>query len=92
MEMSQRSTQIGATGNGRRVQPPPGTRSAAEIRNDIVAQREQLAGSVDQLRDRWGEVTNVRRQVAKHKTELLIGAAVVGFVVGGVIALGRRRR
>ena len=91
MEMSHGSTHAGATGNGRAVQPPPGTRSAAEIRNDIVAQREQLAGSVDQLRDRWGEVTNLRRQVSKHKTELLVGAAVVGFVVGGIVALSRRR-
>jgi hypothetical protein len=91
MEMSKGSTELGATGNGRQPMPPPGTRSAAEIRNDIVRQREQLAGSVDQLRDRWGEVTNLRRQVAKHKTELLVGAAVVGFVVGGIVALSRRR-
>ena len=74
-----------------RPRPAPGTRSAQEIRNDIVRQREQLAGSVDQLRDRWGEVTNLRRQVSKHKTELLIGAAVAGFVVGGIIAFSRRR-
>ena len=96
MEMTPRSTQpqsqtLGAAGNGRFVAPPPGSRSAAEIRNDIVQQRQQLSHSVKALRNRWGEVTNVRRQVAKHKTELLIGAAAVGFLVGGAIALGRRR-
>lgn len=96
MEMTPSSTQpqsqtLGAAGNGRYQPPPPGSRSAAEIRTDIVAQREQLSSSVDALRNRWGEVTNVRRQLAKHKTELLIGAAAVGFLVGGAIALGRRR-
>ena len=79
----------GAAGNGRYA--PPGSRSADEIRRDIVAQRQELSRSVNALRTRWGEVTDVRRQIAAHKTELLVGAAVVGFLVGGAIALGRRR-
>ena len=41
---------------------------------------------------RWGQATDLGAQVAKHKTELLIGAAVVGFVAGGLVALRRRRR
>jgi hypothetical protein len=79
-------------GNHRPAVPPPGTRSSTEIRRDIVRQRKQLSASVEMLRTRWGEVTDVRRQVREHRTELLVGAAVVGFVVGGVIALSRRRR
>jgi type VI protein secretion system component VasF len=72
--------------------PPPGSRSAEEIRRDIVQQRHQLSRSVNALRTRWGEVTNVRHQIRQHKTELLVGAAAVGFLIGGAIALRRRRR
>jgi hypothetical protein len=86
---SQSVQRYGAQGNGRMA--PPGSRSADEIRRDVVHQREELARSVDALRVRWGEITNVRRQVAEHKTEILVGAAAVGFIIGGVIALGRRR-
>ena len=68
----------------------PGTRSAAEIRGDIQLQRQELAGSVEALRGRVGELTNWRRQVSEHRRELAIGAAVVGFAVGGWLALRRR--
>jgi hypothetical protein len=68
----------------------PGTRSAAEIRQDIQLQRQELAGSVDALRGRVGELTNWRRQVAEHRRELAVGAAVVGFAIGGWLALRRR--
>ncbi len=83
-------SQIGTGGNGRFVPPPPGTRSAEEIRNDVDTQRHELARSVDALRDRWSEATDVKGQIAKHKNELLIGAAVVGFAVGAFIAFRRR--
>jgi hypothetical protein len=90
------STPTGQTlptrGNGRWTPPPPGTRSAEQIRNDIVQQRHQLSRSVDALRTRWVQVTDVKRQIREHSTELAVGAAVVGLLVGGAIALGRRRR
>jgi hypothetical protein len=38
------------------------------------------------------QVTDVKRQIREHRTELAAGAAVVGFLVGGAIALRRRRR
>jgi type VI protein secretion system component VasF len=79
-------------GNGRRSMPPPGSRSSEQIRNDIVEQRQELSRSVDALRTRWLQVTDVKRQIREHRTELAVGAAVVGFLVGGAIALGRRRR
>ena len=89
------STPAGQTmqtgGNGRWAPPPPGSRSAEEIRNDIVQQRQELSRSVEALRNRWLQVTDVKRQIREHRTELAIGAAVVGFLVGGAIALGRRR-
>ena len=70
--------------------PPPGTRSAAEIRADIQREREQLGHSVEALRGRVGELTDWRRQVHEHRRELAIGAAVVGFAVG-FLAMRRRR-
>ena len=77
---------------GRRMPPPPGSRSAEEIRRDIGRQRQELSRSVNALRVRWGEVTDVRAQVRRHRSELIAGAAVVGFLVGGALALRRRRR
>jgi hypothetical protein len=74
--------------------PRPGApgRSAEEIRRDIEAQQQELAGSVDALRGRVTELTDWRRQVREHRTELIATAAVAGFVVGGLVALSRRRR
>jgi Protein of unknown function (DUF3618) len=69
---------------------PPG-RSSAEIRADIERQREELSHSVEALRGRVTELTDWRRQVREHRRELIIGAAVVGFAVGGLMALRRRR-
>ena len=46
-------------GNGRWTPPPPGSRSAEQIRNDIVQQRSELSRSVDALRNRWVQVTDV---------------------------------
>jgi hypothetical protein len=89
------STPAGQTvstgGNGRWTTPPPGSRSAEQIRNDIVKQRKELSRSVEALRTRWIQMTDVRRQISEHRTELAVGAAVVGFLIGGAIALGRRR-
>jgi hypothetical protein len=56
-----------------------------------VQQREELSRSVDALRHRWVEVTDVKRQIRNHQTELAVGAAVIGFAIGAVFALRRRR-
>jgi hypothetical protein len=73
--------------------PAPGTpgRSADQIRQDVEARRGQLAGSVELLRRRFGELTDWRGQLREHRTEIVAGAAIAGFVVGGWIALRRRR-
>jgi hypothetical protein len=65
-------------------------RSSAQIRADIERQREDLSRSVEALRGRVTELTDWRRQIREHRRELVIGAAVVGFAVGGLIALRRR--
>lgn len=66
-------------------------RSAAEIRRDIDAHRHDLGRSVEALRGRVTELTDWRRQVREHRRELALGAAVVGFAIGGLVALRRRR-
>jgi hypothetical protein len=66
-------------------------RSSEQIRRDIEAQREELGQSVETLRNRIGELTDWRRQVREHRRELIAGAAIAGFVIGGIVALRRRR-
>ena len=74
--------------------PRPGApgRSAEQIRRDIAAQQTELASSVDALRGRVTELTDWRKQVREHREQIIAGAAIAGFVVGGLIALRRRRR
>jgi hypothetical protein len=77
--------------------PRPGApgRSAAEIRRDIDLQQAELATSVVALRGKVDELADWRGQIAAHREQLIKGAAVAGFVIGGAIALralGRRRR
>jgi hypothetical protein len=66
-------------------------RTPAQIRRDIDAQRQDLGHSVEELRTRVTELTDWRRQVREHRSQLIVGAAVVGFAVGGFMALRRRR-
>jgi hypothetical protein len=65
-------------------------RTAAQIRRDIEIQREDLSHSVEALRGRVAELTDWRRQAREHRRELAIGAAVVGFAIGGFLAFRRR--
>jgi len=66
-------------------------RSAADIRRDIELQRQDLSRSVVALRGRVAELTDWRRQVREHRSQLIVGAAVAGFAIGGLMALRRRR-
>ena len=66
-------------------------RSAAEIRRDIDLQRRDLGTSVELLRGRVAELTDWRRQVQAHRSQLIAGAAVAGFAIGGLMMLRRRR-
>jgi hypothetical protein len=67
-------------------------RSSDQIRADIERQRQELSHSVEALRGRVTELTDWRRQVREHSREIVIGAAVVGFAVGGLMMLRRGRR
>ncbi len=75
------------------------TRSPEEIRASIEQNRRELGTSLEKLRREVGELTDWRGQIRQHQREVLIGAAVTGFVLGGGIAAlgafafgGRRRR
>jgi hypothetical protein len=72
------------------------TRTPEEIRASIEANRMELAHSLTKLRGEVAVITDWRRQIAEHRKQVLIGAAVTGFVLGGGIAavggLFRRRR
>jgi hypothetical protein len=71
------------------------SRSPAEIRSSIEANRAELAVSLERLRGEVAVVTDWRGQLERHRKEALIGAAVAGFVIGGGIAAiigGKRRR
>jgi hypothetical protein len=62
------------------------TRTPAEIRLSVEETRRELEFSLNDLQAKVREVTDWRSQLVKHKTEVIVGAAVAGFVVGGGIA------
>ena len=61
-------------------------RSPEEIRASIEANRADLALAVETLRGEVAKATDWRGQLRAHKREVIIGAAVAGFVLGGGIA------
>ena len=73
------------------------TRTPEEIRQSIEANRAQLGNAVERLRGEVTKATDWRGHLERHRKEILIGAAVTGFVLGGGIAAmtglltGRRR-
>jgi hypothetical protein len=74
------------------------TRSPKEIRASIEENRQELGTAVERLRVEVVKLTDWRGQLRKHDPQVLIGAAVAGFVLGGGVAalgaltFGRRRR
>jgi Protein of unknown function (DUF3618) len=61
-------------------------RSPEEIRRSIEANRAELGIAVESLRAEITRTTDWRSQLRKHRREVLVGAAVAGFVLGGGIA------
>jgi hypothetical protein len=74
------------------------TRSPDEIRASIEANRRELGTSLEKLRHEVALLTDWRSQIRAHQPQLVIGAAVTGFVLGGglgalgALTFGRRRR
>jgi Protein of unknown function (DUF3618) len=71
-------------------------RTPEQIRADIEVQRRELGDAVGRLRAEVQRATDWRRQIVEHQQQVLIGAAVAGFLIGGGIAgmtgLMRRRK
>ena len=86
-------TPAGASPAGPSRAPRPGApgRTAEEIRHDIDLQQVELATSVHSLRTRVNELSDWRQQLDDHREQLIRGAAVAGFVIGGLMALRRIR-
>lgn len=61
-------------------------RSPEEIRQSIEANRVQLGLAVEKLRAEVAEATDWRKRLVENRQNVLIGAAVAGFVLGGGIA------
>ena len=74
------------------------TRTPEEIRASIEQNRQELGQSIEKLRVEVAELTDWRRRLRRHQPQVMIGAAVAGFVLGGGIAalgaltFGRRKR
>jgi hypothetical protein len=61
-------------------------RTPEEIRASVQETRRELEFSLNDLQAKVTELTDWRSQIAQHRKQIVIGAAVAGFVVGGGIA------
>jgi Protein of unknown function (DUF3618) len=74
------------------------SRSPEEIRASIEANRQELGTSLEKLRREVVHLADWRGQIRLHQPQILVGAGIAGFVIGGGIAaigaltFGRRRR
>lgn len=69
---------------------PSNGRTAEQVRQEIEAEREELAGAVENLRGEIGHVTDIAGKV-KERLPLVAGAAAtLGFVVAGGIGATMR--
>jgi Protein of unknown function (DUF3618) len=73
-------------------------RSPEQIRDSIERNRQELGTAVDQLRVEVVKLADWRSQLRRYEPQVMIGAGVAGFVLGGgiaavgALAFGRRAR
>jgi hypothetical protein len=61
-------------------------RTPEEIRQSVEATRQELQYSIRDLEAKVHEMTDWRSMLTRNRKQVLIGAAVAGFVIGGGIA------
>jgi hypothetical protein len=66
------------------------SRKPADVRREIAAEREQLAGAVDELRAGLGEVANIGGRLQAKLPIAAAGAGALGFVLAGGIGATMR--
>lgn len=66
------------------------TRTAAEVRRELEAERERLAQAVDSLRAEVKEATNVSAKLRENLPAAAAGALGVGFFLAGGIGATMR--
>jgi len=66
------------------------SRTLEQVRREIEAEREQLAGAVDSLRSGIGEATDVRAKLKGKLPAVAAGALGLGFVLAGGIGATMR--
>ena len=65
-------------------------RTAADVRRDIEAEREQLAEAVEDLRSGLGEVTDIGGKLREKLPLVAAGALGAGFFLAGGIGATMR--
>jgi hypothetical protein len=61
-------------------------RTPEEIRLSVETTRQELSYSLNDLQAKVTQLTDWRSKLARNRKQVLIGAAVAGFVIGGGIA------
>jgi hypothetical protein len=76
----------------------PAPRTPQQIRSEMERNRKELGTAVETLRMEVVKLTDWRSQLREYEPQVLIGAGVAGFVIGGGLAalgaltFGRRKR
>ncbi len=63
----------------------PQQRSPEQIRASIEQNRKELGDAIGRLQVEVQKATDWRKQLRTHQQQVVIGAAVAGFVIGGGI-------
>lgn len=70
--------------------PSSNARTVADVRRDLEAQREQLAGEAESLRETLSEATDITGKLRANLPAAAVGALCIGFFfAGGVGATAR---
>jgi hypothetical protein len=68
----------------------PNGRTPEQVRGDIEAEREQLAGAVENLRGGIAEVTDIKRKLRSNLPLVAAGALGAGFFAAGGVGATMR--